>query len=288
MRRSAVRRRGVGAAGLLAVALLAGCSGSGSEADGDDVAAAVSAEASASAAAGKGAGEGSGAGASALSAEGLEAVALADGKVVAGGTVTAQVSDLDFPNPGTVIAKQAACTPLAAVQAGSVLGTPVSVVRRMWIGPQETSGADLGTDPSDKERAAAALDATTSFVSLASYEQETAARAAMAGIGRAVRECAGGFGYTVAGEDQVKTVKAEKTGPPTGTGGADEVIAATLTVRVDGVNGPVQVVVVREGGTIGYFRTTNLASQATGDAFTLPAAVVRAQLTQLTQLTEID
>ncbi|MEV5527294.1 hypothetical protein [Streptomyces prunicolor] len=282
MRISAVRRRGVGAAGVLAVALLAGCSGSGSEADGDDVAAAVSAEASASAAAGKG--EGAGASKSALSAEGLEAVALADGKVVAGGTVTAQVSDLDFPNPGTVIAKKAACTPLAAVQAGSVLGAPVSVVRRMWIGPQETSEADLGADPSDKERAAAALDATTSFVSLASYGQETAAKAAMAGIGRAVRECVGGFVYTVAGEDQVKTVKVEKTGTPTGTDGADEVIAATLTVRVDGVNGPVQVVVVREGGTIGYFRATNLASQATGDAFTLPAPVVRAQLTQLTEI----
>lgn len=277
MRRSAVRRRGVGAAGVLAVALLAGCSGSGSETDGDDVAAAVSAEASASAVAGKGTGVG------ALSAEELEAVALADGKAVAGGTVTAQVSDLDFPNPGTVIAEKAVCTPLAAVQAGSVLGAPVSVVRRMWIGPQETSEADLGGNPSDEELAAVELDATTSFVSLASYEKEMAAKAAMAGIGQAVRECAGGFVYTVAGEDRVKTVKAQQTGAPAGTEAADEVIAATLTVAVDGVNGPVQVVVVREGGTIGYFPATNLASRATGDAFTLPAALVRSQLTRLTE-----
>lgn len=266
-------------AGALAVALLAGCSESEGNADSDDVAAAVSAEASASASAAAG----KGAGAGALSAEGLEAVALADGKVVAGGTVTAQVSDLDFPNPGTVVAKKAVCTPLAAVQAGSVLGAPVSVVRRMWIGPQETSEADPGTDLSEKEPAAAALDATTSFVSLASYERETAAKAVMAGIGRAVRECAGGFVYTVAGGDPVKTVKAAKSAAPAGTDGADEVIAVTLTVAVNGVNGPVQVVVVREGGTIGYFRATNLASRATGDAFTLPAALVRAQLTRLTE-----
>ena len=266
-------------AGALAVALLAGCSESEGNADSDDVTAAVSAEASASASAAAG----KGAGAGALSAEGLEAVALADGKVVAGGTVTAQVSDLDFPNPGTVVAKKAVCTPLAAVQAGSVLGTPVSVVRRMWIGPQETSEADPGTDLSEKEPAAVELDATTSFVSLASYERETAAKAVMAGIGRAVRECAGGFVYTVAGGDPVKTVKAAKSAAPAGTDGADEVIAVTLTVAVNGVNGPVQVVVVREGGTIGYFRATNLASRATGDAFTLPAALVRAQLTRLTE-----
>jgi hypothetical protein len=219
----------------------------------------------------------------ALSAEGLEAVALADGDVVAGGTVTAQVSDLDFPNAGTVAAKKAVCTPLATVQAGSVLGAPVSVVRRMWIGPQETSEADLGADPSEKELEAAALDATTSFVSLASYGQEAAAKAVMAGFGRAVRECAGGFVYTVAGEDRVKTVKVEKTGAPAGTDSADEVVAATLTVEVGGVGGPVQVVVVREGATVGYFPATNLASQATGDAFTLPAALVQAQLARLTE-----
>ncbi|NEC87949.1 hypothetical protein [Streptomyces sp. SID12501] len=275
-----MRRRGVAlaGAGVFAVALLAGCSGSGSEPDGDDVAAAVSAEAEASASAAAS----EGAGAVALSAEGLEAVALADGDVVAGGTVTAQVSDRDFPNAGTVVAKKAVCTPLATVQAGSVLGAPVSVVRRMWIGPQETSGADLGADPSDEELAAAALDATTSFVSLASYGQEAAAKAVMAGIGRAVRECAaGGFVYTVAGKDWVKTVKVQKAGVPAGTGGADEVIAANLTVSVDGVSGPVRVVVVREGGTVGYFPATNLASQATGDDFTLPAALVQAQLAKL-------
>ncbi|NEA65611.1 hypothetical protein [Streptomyces sp. SID12488] len=274
-----MRRSGVAAAGVLAVALLAGCSASGSEPDGDDVAAAVSAEAEVSASAV--ASEGAGMGAVALPPERLEAVALADGDVVAGGTVTAEVSDRDFPNAGMVVAKKAVCTPLATVQAGSVLGAPVSVVRRMWIGPQEMSEADLGADPSDKELAAAALDATTSFVSLASYGQESAAKAVMAGIGRAVRECAGGFVYTVAGQDRVETVKVGKTGAPSGTGGADEVIAANLTVSVDGVSGPVRVVVVREGGTVGYFPATNLASQATGDAFTLPAALVQAQLAKL-------
>lgn len=284
MRRSAVRHRGVAAAGVLAVVSLAGCSASVSKPDGDDVAAAVSAEAEASASAVAGEVGRAGAGMVALSPEGLEAVALADGQAVAGGTVTAQVSDRDFPNAGTVVAKKAVCTPLATVQAGSVLGAPVSVVRRMWIGPQETSEADLGADPSDGEVAAAALDATTSFVSLASYGQEAAAKVVMAGIGRAVRECAaGGFVYTVAGQDPVKTVKVQKTAAPAGTGGADEVIAANLTVSVDGVSGPVRVVVVREGGTVGYFPATNLASQATGDAFTLPAALVQAQLAQLTE-----
>lgn len=86
MGRSAVRRRGVAAAGVLTVALLAGCSGSGGEPDdGDDVAAAVSAEAEVSASAVAGEGESGGAGAVALSPEGLEAVALADGQAVAGG-----------------------------------------------------------------------------------------------------------------------------------------------------------------------------------------------------------
>ncbi|WP_369033332.1 hypothetical protein [Streptomyces adonidis] len=283
MGRSAVRRRGVAAAGVLTGLLLAGCSGAGSEPDGDDVAAAVSAEAEVSASAVAGEGGSAGAGAVALSPEGLEAVALADGQEVAGGTVTAQVSDRDFPNAGTVVAKEAVCTPLAAVQAGSVLGAPVSVVRRMWIGPQETSGVELGADPSEEEVAAAALDATTSFVSLASYGQEAAAKAVMAGIGRAVRECAGGFVYTVAGENPVETVKVRKAAAPDGTGGADEVIAATLAVKVDGVSGPVRVVVVREGGTVGYFPATNLASQATGDAFTHPAALVQTQLALLAE-----
>jgi hypothetical protein len=105
----------------------------------------------------------------------------------------------------------------------------------------------------------------------------------MAGISHAVRECAAGYDYTVAGEDPVETVKAAKKGAPSGTGGADEVIAATLTVAVDGASGPVEVVVVREGGTIGYFPATNLASQATGEAFALPAALVQAQLARLTE-----
>ncbi|MEU6381242.1 hypothetical protein [Streptomyces sp. NPDC046909] len=226
---------------------------------------------------------GGGAGVAALSAEGLEAVALEEGKVVAGGTVTAQVSDRDFPNLGTVSAKKKpVCTALAAVQAGSVLGEPASVVRRMWLGPQETSEADLGADPSDEELANAALDSTTSFVSLASYEQR-AAKAVMADIGRAVEECASGFVYTAAGEDPVETVKVRKAAAPTGLRGADEVVAATLTVEVGGAKGPVEVVVVRHGGTIGYFPATSLASQATGDAFTLPAALVQAQLTRLTK-----
>ncbi len=89
--------------------------------------------------------------------------------------------------------------------------------------------------------------------------------------------------YTVAGKDRVKTVKVQKAAAPAGTGGVDEVIAATLAVEVDGVSGPVQVVVVREGGTVGYFPATNLASQVTGDAFTLPAALVQAQLALLAE-----
>ncbi|MFC9845289.1 hypothetical protein ACFWFF_37950 [Streptomyces sp. NPDC060223] len=279
MRRRAVWRGGVALVGVLAVVSLAGCSGSESGPVSGDAGSVASAEAEASASAVAG----GGAGAAALSAEGLEAVALADGQAVAGGTVTAQVSDLDFPNAGTVVAKNAVCTPLATVQAGSVLGAPVSVVRRMWLGPQETSEADLGADPSDEQLAAAALDATTAFVSLASYEQESAAKTVMAGIGQAVRECAAGYDYTVAGDDPVETVKAAKKGAPSGTDGADEVIAATLTVAVDGASGPVEVVVVREGGTIGYFPATNLASQATGEAFTVPAALVQAQLTRLTK-----
>ncbi|XUL91237.1 hypothetical protein ACQ86D_35305 [Streptomyces galilaeus] len=96
-------------------------------------------------------------------------------------------------------------------------------------------------------------------------------------------ECAGGFEYTVAGGDQGQTVEVRKAATPTGLDGADEVIAATLTVTVDGANGPMEVVVVRRGGTIGYFPATNLASRATGDTFTLPAALVRAQLTRLTE-----
>lgn len=167
---------------------------------------------------------------------------------------------------GTVVAKKTACTALASVQAGSVLGEPASVVRRMWLGPQGSSGADL--------------DATTSFVSLASYEP-AAAKTVMADIGRAVEECASGFVYTVAGEDPVKTVKVQEATAPAGLDGADEVVAATLTVEVDGKKGPMQVVVVRQGGTIGYFPATNLASQATGDTFMLPAALIQAQLTQL-------
>lgn len=53
------------------------------------------------------------------------------------------------------------------------------------------------------------------------------------------------------GRDRVKAVKARRMGASAGTDDADEVAAATLTVAVDGANGLVQVVVVREGGTIG-------------------------------------
>jgi hypothetical protein len=264
MRRRAVRHRGVAVVGVLALALSVGCSGDEETPDkGDDAGVAASVEASVSAAAAA-----EGAGGAALAAEGLEAVALVDGQAVAGGTVTAQVSDRDFPNLGTVAAKKTACTALASVQAGSVLGEPTSVVRRMWLGPQGASGAEL--------------DTTTSFVSLASYEP-AAAKAVMADLGRSVEECASGFVYTVAGEDPVKTVKVQKATAPAGLDGADEAIAATLTVTVDGKSGPMQVVVVRHGGTIGYFPATNLASQTTGDPFTLPAALVQTQLTRLTE-----
>lgn len=259
MKNTGVRRYLV-AASALSLALVAGCDGSDGGADGK------ADQAKQSGAAGS---QSSGPAAQPLTAAELKKAAL----------VTADVDGFTVSTPGKgdlvaasdVSTAQTECVPLAHALAGVPLGKPSATEVR-----QVTSRATKPTGTSETDLTSA-FDVTTTLLSLASYADGSTARKVLKSLTDAGDACAGGFSGTAGGEKQ-KITKVAGTSAPKG---ADEAVAFTVTAVQEASQGPMKLVVIRQGATVGYFTALNLASLVSGKDFAFPAAVVRAQQNKL-------
>ncbi|KPI04196.1 hypothetical protein OK074_4723 [Actinobacteria bacterium OK074] len=143
-----------------------------------------------------------------------------------------------------------ACAPVAFALAGAAVGKPASTVVRHATG----DGADV-------------------TVVLAFYDAERAP-AAMDALAAALDTCADGFTVTVDGQERRVSDLVPELAPQ----GADQAMAlGGFSVTGDETKVPVEVVVFREGPTVGYLRAVP-QGRAAGRDFGVPAAIVQAQL----------
>ncbi|MGW3495198.1 hypothetical protein [Streptomyces sp. NPDC001020] len=209
--------------------------------------------------------------AKALSAAELEKAALTQADVKSG-KVLSKVPAQDEITQDKVKADDAACAPLAYLQAGSYVGKPAATVKRVWLGDAEKTAAGASAE----EKLVAGINRAKAVETLATYA-DGGAEQAMKDLKTAAQKCAGGYSSTADGT-KTKVVKVATTQEP---GGADEALALTLTVDAEGTKAPMKAVVVRKGATVAYIPVANLASVATGKDFPFPTEIVDAQLAKL-------
>ncbi|MFF9125937.1 hypothetical protein ACF09J_21965 [Streptomyces sp. NPDC014889] len=209
--------------------------------------------------------------AKALGAAELQKAALTQADVRSG-KVTTKVPARDDVAQDKVTTGDAACKPLALLQAGSWVGTPAATVKRSWLADAKKPAA--GSDP--KVALLAGLDREKVIVTLASYD-DGGAEQALKDLRTAAEKCTGGYSYTADGT-RTGIAKVTVTQAP---GGADEAFAVTQTMNADGVKAPAKAVVVRKGATVVYIPAINLAAAVSGKDFDFPTALVDAQLAKL-------
>lgn len=262
MRSTAVRRTALAASSAALALLVTACGSSSGDDDKNGDSATAQADKTAS---------GAPAAATALTAAELEKVALVQADVKTG-TLTEKVPAEDDIAQGKVTTDDAACAPLAYLQAGSYVGKPAASVKRGWKG----EAAKPAAGASDEEQFLAALDLEQAIVTLASYP-DGGAEQAMKDLNTSVEKCAAGFTYTAAGT-ATEAAKVVTTPAPEG---ADEALALTVTVNADGVKASMKAVILRKGATVVYVPAANFAAAATGKDFDFPTELVDAQLAKL-------
>ncbi|MCX5396892.1 hypothetical protein [Streptomyces sp. NBC_00102] len=172
---------------------------------------------------------------------------------VPGATVTTPTG-AQAPRPKDVQADKP-CGPLARAVAGTALGAPKdTVVRRV-------TGEGLVTT-----------------VTLALYQDEEKATAAMTALSDAADACAHGFTLKVSGTEHQVTAAARELAPP----GADQAMGFGITRRTgrSGTETTEKIAVMRRGSTIALFTTTADTAKGTAKAPTdlaVPPAVVDTQ-----------
>lgn len=266
MRATVIRRTAVGATAFSLTLLLAACGAEESAGDGkakDKPA------------------TGAGSAAKALPAGELEKLALVQGDVKGHKVIKAGPRDVLTADDVTV--DKAECEPLAHVLANVPLGDPGSSVhRRVTSEPKKgngkTSFKDLGEMTEEESDAAlgAMMDMTVTMTSLSSYDGKGAPDT-VGTLRTAATDCAGGFSMTADGTKQkvLKVTEAKASG-------GEEAAAWTVTAEQDGEKMPLQLAVVRQGGTVATFSALNLAASAgTGKTFGQPTEVITAQSAKL-------
>ncbi|MGW3653680.1 hypothetical protein [Streptomyces sp. NPDC000878] len=261
MRSTVVRRTALAASAAALALLVTACGGSS---DGDSGSDKVGSD-------GESTQAGKTATAKALTAAELTKVALVQVDVKSG-TLAEKVPAKDDIAPAKVTSEDAACAPLAYLQAGSYVGEPAATVKRAWKGEAVKPAAGA----SDEDQFLAALDLEQAIITLASYE-DGGAEQAMKDLSTAAEKCAAGFSYTVAGT----ATKAAKVVTTTAPEGADEALALTVSVNADGVKAPMKAVILRKGATVVYIPAVNFAAAATGKDYDFPTEIVDAQLAKL-------
>jgi hypothetical protein len=185
--------------------------------------------------------------------EGLEKLIIAK---VEGFEVTAAAAS-EVRSAGAITASNAACQPIADLVATVDAGSPTDTVYRQAVAaskPEEMTASGV-------------------LVGLSSYPRGGAAEA-LAGLGKAVSACAGGFTTTSAdGEDAYTAVKAED-----GPTGLDESLAFELTGSLDGEKIPLKYALVRTGDTVALFYAMNPFDPASAE---IAPEVTAAQMARL-------
>ncbi|MGW0604379.1 sensor domain-containing protein [Streptomyces sp. NPDC002640] len=189
-----------------------------------------------------------------LSVVQLEQAALT-GPDLPSGVISSKAGPGDFPKPETVRAEDK-CRPVALLQAGSVIGAPITVVRRTWTGRADNDASTR----------------LTARITLASYASEEAAQKVTAALDRAANDCAEGFTYEAPGT-QARNREITRVLAPQG---ADE--AMTLTARIGKSKRPVSLTLARKGATAVHITVTS-----TGDTAELPDGLVETQFLKLNQ-----
>lgn len=259
MRATAVRRTAL-AASVAALALLATACG-GSEAGKDDEAKGGAKEGAAAKPAVK-----------ALTAAELEKATLVQGDVKAHKVEKAGPEDAVAAKD--VTSDKEECAPLARAFGGAEEGKATAATKRLVMSEPEVDPAAAEGDAEDAF--AAALDVTTTMLTLSSYDGATA-EGNIAALRKAATDCTGGFTFSLQGEKQKITEITEAKA----TGG-DEAAAWMLTVEQGGESMPVSLVAMRQGGTVATLTSINLAAMGGGKGTVeLPAAVVAAQAAKL-------
>ncbi|MEU6161461.1 hypothetical protein [Streptomyces sp. NPDC047130] len=184
-----------------------------------------------------------------LSVVQLEQAALS-GPDLPSGVISSEAGPRDFPKPETVRSR-----PVALLQAGSVIGAPVAVVRRTWTGRADNDASTR----------------LTARITLASYASEEAAQSHR-GARPGSHDCAEGFTYEAPGTQarnrEITRVLASQ--------GADE--AMTLTARIGKSKRPASLVLARKGATAVHITVTS-----TGDTAELSDGLVGTQFLKLNQ-----
>ncbi|MGW1719784.1 hypothetical protein [Streptomyces sp. NPDC002156] len=264
MRSTAVRRTALAASAAALALLVTACGGSSDDGSGDSASDKAGGSSESTQAGKTAAGK-------ALTSADLTKAALVQADVKSG-TLTEKVPAKDDIAQAKVTSEDAACAPLAYLQAGSYVGKPAATVKRTWKG----DAAKPAAGASEEEQFLAALDLEQAIITLASYA-DGGAEQAMKDLNTAAEKCAAGFSYTVAGT-ATKAANVVTTAAPEG---ADEALALTVNVDADGVKAPMKAVILRKGATVVYLPAANFAAGATGKDFDFPTELVDAQLAKL-------
>ncbi|WP_405461052.1 hypothetical protein OG786_27045 [Streptomyces sp. NBC_00101] len=192
-------------------------------------------------------------------------------------------ADEGITGPGDVTVDRAVCLPFAlalfaAPQKGSVGATGLTVTK------PDTAGVDTGSVTSEDEvteEVEKSVEMTTSLVTLASYEEEEEATAALAGVRAAATACSAGFTARVEGRTQeVFRIL------PAGANGGQAAAGWTTSVGDADKETPFSLVVARQGSTLVSFTTMDAGAYlgkrpATDEVSGPPATLVSAQLAKL-------
>ncbi|MFF8725290.1 hypothetical protein ACF073_02215 [Streptomyces sp. NPDC015171] len=217
--------------------------------------------------------------AKALSAAELKKLIIAKGEVP--GYEVGPVEG-GIPDEGKVSADDAKCDPLVRVLTGIAPGDPAANTSRMAT-ESKKAPTDKATSLDDLEdgkfedsiKDSMNLDVTV--VTLASYDGDGAEQG-LKSVTDAVKACSGGFSGEQDGEKGKFTKVAEEKS--SGTGDASLAFTATNDAGKDGVM-PLHAEVVRHGNTLATYTTVNIGAMMTKKAYTVPAAVVKAQAAKL-------
>ncbi|MFJ4965843.1 hypothetical protein ACIP6P_25950 [Streptomyces sp. NPDC088729] len=269
MHTTVVRRTALAACAVSLTLFATACGGS-SDADGGTTGKGT---------AGTGGGSAAKAPAKVLTAAEVEKAALAEGDVK--GFRIAKTGPADEVTESGVTIDKKGCLPVAHAMFGVAQKGAVATAKRKVVSEPdkaaEKSAEELAKElaKGDENPFEAALDLTSTFVALASYEK-TASPDAFAALKKAAADCAGGFTATVAGSKNVfVSVKEEKA-----TGG-DESAAWTVISKADGDSVPYKLTALRVEGTVATFFSFNLAAATGGKDFAAPTEVVAAQAKKL-------
>lgn len=256
-----MRRCAAATVSVLSFALVTGCSGGGSGDSGN----------------GKG-GNGEKPAAKALSGAELKKLIIAKGEVP-GFKVGAVQGGI--PADSAVKTDDAKCDPLLDVLTGVAPGDPATNTSRMARQDKKdpTDGATSLDDLADGKFEDALKDSMNSdvtVVTLSSYDGDGAEQA-LRSVSDAVKACAGGFSGDQAGEKGKFSKVAEEKSSATG----DESLAFTATNNTPDGAVPLHGEVVRHGNTVATYSTINIGAAMTKKAYTVSAAVIKAQAAKL-------